>query len=310
MPTYIENLRKRREVPAVTKTEFATFASGVPADHRILVFEGRDDKIAYAHWLRRIANDFRYEALIRHNKAAVLKLHESLSGDLTGLSRRALYFVDRDFDDLQGHATSTAIFMTDCYSIENYCVTTEVFEDVLRDEFHCNGINEARAELLQLFRDVYGDFLMKTKPLNLRIYIARKLAISQDDKLPSRLNQIAAVGLHRVDAVEGRLSETVLLEREPTEVEAQALTVEFEKLEPGARYRGKFALMFFVRWLELLRIERLGNLSGIFAAYGQPQFKVRGDFSFDVLVSRVSPPPGLKEFLEHATFGDSQRTHA
>jgi hypothetical protein len=298
MSSYIQNLRRERDVLAVTKAEFAVFASAVPLDHLILVFEGPDDKIAYAHWLRRIDPYVRYEALIKHNKAAVLKLFDALANDFTGLSKRARYFVDRDFDDLQGRDAASAIFMTDCYALENYCVNLDVLSDVLKEEFHCNGFNDARDKMLELFKDVYGEFLSETRDINLRIFLSRRLSISQDERLPNRLNQFVAVELEGVKRLAGDLGELIPLQREPSIEEVEALTPAFDELEPAYRYRGKFALMFFSRWLGLLRSERVGDASELFGAYGKSNYAVRGDFSFETLVPRAAPPTGLKEFLQ------------
>ncbi|WP_456744867.1 DUF4435 domain-containing protein [Bradyrhizobium sp. USDA 4354] len=46
------------------------------------------------------------------------------------------FFVDRDFDDFRGFQSDPATtFCTDQYSIENYLVTREVLEELLKDDF-------------------------------------------------------------------------------------------------------------------------------------------------------------------------------
>lgn len=302
MSSYLNNLRKAKDALAVAKTEFATFASGVPSDYLIFVFEGPDDKIAYAQWLRTIRPGLKYESLIKKNKTAVLRLFDALQSDLTGLAKRALYFVDRDFDDLQGRDNSPVIFMTDQYSIENYCVSPEVLTEVLKDDFHCNGFNEARDAVVQSFSKVYNEFLKATANLNLRIFVARKLKISiQDDKLPSRLNQFAAVDLYSSSLIEVDINGLVPLTREPSDDELAELSPLFAEMDPAFRYRGKFALQFFVRWLALLRNDRQADAAELFQGIPKPEFNVKGNFSLETLIPRVPPPPHLQDFFAQVT---------
>jgi hypothetical protein len=42
------------------------------------------------------------------------------------------FFVDRDFDDLQGRLPDNTVYMTETYSIENCIVCREVLEDILK----------------------------------------------------------------------------------------------------------------------------------------------------------------------------------
>lgn len=296
--SYLNVMRKERDASVVTKTEFATFLSGVPSDCLVFIFEGRDDKVAYGHWLRSIGNSIKYEALIKKNKDGVLKLFDALSEDLTGIFKRTRYFVDRDFDDLKGRPISESIFMTDFYAIENYCVNSEVLDCVLKEDFHCNGITDVRQEVVNTFENSYAEFLLETQSINLRIFLGRRLRLVGEEKFPSRLNQIASVHLRGAKLIDNDLKNIIPLLREPTEEEFAELSAEFFELHPANRYRGKFAIMFFSRWLELMRADRCSEKSEFFAKYGELEFKVKGDFSFDKLISKAPPPPGLYKFLE------------
>lgn len=297
MTSYIDKLREAKSAPVVTKVEFASFASGVPNDHSILVFEGVDDKSAYAHWLRTLAPALKFESHVKKGKKAVLQLFDALASDKTGLGGRTYYFVDRDFDDLQGRAQAPSIYMTDKYSIENYFVTESVLSDVLKDDFHCNGYNDCRQRILDTFAHIYATFLSETKELNFRIYAARQLNLAQEDRLPDRLNQIAVIELQSARKSNEPLEAIIPLDREPTEEELGHFTQQFDALEPTSRYRGKFALLFFIRWLTLARTDRLNAKSELFRDYPKAEFNLRGDFCFNSLLPRVPPPETLRAFL-------------
>lgn len=302
MSSYLDSLRRAKNAPVVAKTEFATFASGVPSDYAIFVFEGVDDKITYSQWLRLLKPGFNYESMIRKNKTAVLKLFDALKSDVTGLSRKARYFVDRDFDDLQGRDSSPFIFMTDKYSIENYFVCPDVVTEILKDDFHCNGFNEVRDAISQVFRDAFSEFLKATAALNFRIFLARKLNISiQAEGLPSRLNQFATISLHSSELIQISVADLVPLTREPSDAEIAEFRPLFDKMDPASRYRGKFALLFFIRWLTLLRNDRIADVPQLFHGIPKSEFKVRGDFCLETLVPRVPPPPNLQKFVCQTT---------
>jgi hypothetical protein len=76
----------------VEKSEFAAFSSAVPSDVKIFSYEGRDDKIIYDHWVRRVGGELKYEPYVSKTKRANLQLFDSLQRDLTGLGESSVLF--------------------------------------------------------------------------------------------------------------------------------------------------------------------------------------------------------------------------
>jgi hypothetical protein len=294
---YLRALSAAKEVVAVAKVEFAAFASAVPDEVKIFAYEGVADKIIYYHWIGKTRPDIAYEPYVCRNKRNTLSLFDVLSEDLTGLGDRVYYFVDSDFDGLQGRAAHFRIFCPDRYSVENFVVSSKVLEDLLTIDFHCHGHPAVRERIRDVFADVYRQFLNATKEINFRIFLARKLGIKQLDALPERINQLARVEL--LGAWEGGVAENELvkLEREPTKEEKAALTEEFEAIPPEYGYRGKFALVFFIRWLALLRDDRMCARSTLFSAVPPTEFSVNGGFSLPTLAPKAIVPDGLFAFL-------------
>lgn len=294
---YFEKIKNSAKSPVVEKSEFAAFSSSVPDDHKIFSFEGRDDKIVYDHWVRWIDSDLRYEPYVSKNKCANLKLFDSLCRDLTGLGDRVYFFVDRDFDDLQGRRAHNRLFVTDRYSVENYLVCDKLLDEVLKIEFHCNGHFGCRENVVEKFKEVYSQFLEVTQEVNFRLFVAARECIRRVEDLPSGVNLIANVSLDAVSASGVDPKDIVKLEREPTEEETSRWRAEFDALDRKERYRGKFALGFFVKWLSLLRQDRLSKDSKCFEAVPVPEYGVKGNFSFDSLAPRAAFPEGLSAFL-------------
>lgn len=297
---YFEKIKASAKAPVVEKSEFAAFSSSIPDDHKIFSFEGRDDKVVYDHWIRRIAAGLKYEPYVSKNKRANLHLFDSLCRDLTGLADRVYFFVDRDFDDLQGRAAHDRLFLTEKYSVENYLVCDRLLDEILKVEFHCNGHLNARANVVARFKRAYNQFLSVTRDVNFRLFVAAREGIRRLEDVPGGVGSFANVTLDDVTAVNADLTDIVKLEREPTQDEMARWRTEFDELEPEGRYRGKFALAFFVKWLTLLRQDRLSGNSVCFLAIPLPDYGVKGNFSFDSLAPRAAYPAGLEAFLARA----------
>ena len=99
---YLLRIKEAKNVRAVLKVDFAAFASAIPDDTKIFAFEGPADKAVFYHWIKSVSPALKYEPHVCKNKFNVLQLFDSLQSDLTGLAERAYFFVDRDFDGLQG----------------------------------------------------------------------------------------------------------------------------------------------------------------------------------------------------------------
>ncbi|MDQ0591366.1 DUF4435 domain-containing protein [Variovorax paradoxus] len=294
---YLAKVKQAKDVRAVLKVDFATFASAVPEEVKVFAYEGPADKFIYYHWIRELRPSLRYEAYICKNKAKALQLFDILQSDLTGLGERVYFFVDKDFDDLQGRAATSKVFLTDRYSIENYIVCPKLLEDLLMIDFHCNGHPGARIEVREYFEKIYSKFLEITRNLNFRIFAARKLQIEQTEDLPDKINLLAQVELTEISPTEHAVEGLVKLGREPTAEEWAGLKEAFAAINPMQGYRGKFALQFFVKWLGLLRQDRASSPSVLFPMLPASTFMVDGNFSLQTLAPKAAPPKDLGAFL-------------
>jgi len=168
---YLEDLRVARESRAVIKTELATFISGCNSRAKIFAFEGADDRKVYYHWIKMLDENIQYEAFICKTKIRALKLLDALRDDATSLGERVYFFIDRDFDDLQGREVTDNVYLTEKYSIENYLVCKDVVSDILLLDLQCAGAEKTRSQALDLFESNYRSFLECTKDLNFRIFL-------------------------------------------------------------------------------------------------------------------------------------------
>lgn len=295
--SYLKRLKNAKDTRAVIKAEFSVFASGVSEETRVFAYECINDKCVYYHWILRLAPAIKYESFLCKSKRRVLQLFDCIADDLTGMGERTYFYVDCDFDGLQGRAVSNKIFMTTKYSIESYLVCPKLLDDLLKIEFHCDGHPKNREKIRKVFKDVFDQFLSSTSNINLRIYAARKLGIRQEGDLTSKINELAIVGLLSVVPSGKSAEELVKLAREPSDAEIEILSAGFQKLDPPCSYRGKFSFAFFVKWFELLRQDRLLEKSIFFPSMAQTEFHIDGNFSLKTLAPKAAAPEGLSDFL-------------
>ena len=293
---YLKEMKEARDVSAVFKLKLISLRASDP-QVIVFVFEGVDDKKVYFHWVRRISTELSYEAFVCGGKGKLLKFLATLRRDRSNAASGVYFFMDRDFDDHRVEAPGPELFMTQTYSFENALVGEQVVDELLRGELHCHAEPACRADVVAIFRTQYEAFLASTRDVNFRLFVARKLGI-EVDTLPSKINLLAKVELDSVAPSGAPLDEIVPLATEPSEEQMIERRPEFEALDPRTRYRGKYALLFFLRWVRLLIADRNDPNSHFFAALQGGEFKAGGEVSLDIpaglqaFVGAISAPPG------------------
>ncbi len=212
---FVERVKSARKSGAVLKATLISLRSALP-DVTVLAFEGDDDKIVYGQWIRRIRPGLRYEPLPCGGKKGVKELKRLLGRDLDRLGQNIFFLVDRDYDDLRGFENPDGVFMIDTYAVENYLVTDDVLDKLLRDEFPCHARPALRRDIVQMFNRDYADFLNITAAINKRLFVARQVIIELAKELPKSLSNLATVQVGNVLAVQTPPEEVVVYKREPT----------------------------------------------------------------------------------------------
>jgi hypothetical protein len=290
----INRMRGKRNVAAVLKIRLASIRAQA-SDALVFVVEGPEDKTVYFHWLKQLAPLLKHEMLVCNGKGKLLAFRELLQGDLGGLKTGVYFLIDHDFDGLRGQAPVGDIYVTDTYAVENHLVTEHVLDQILRVELHCDGEPAARSSVLNHFNSLYSVFLEVTRPLNHRIFLARRIGIRNARPWPDKINSIAKVSLEAISPADESLESQICLEREPSQEEVAALETEFESLSPRERYRGKFAMAFFAKFIQQLSEDRAADSPKLFPAL-KPQ-PCNGGVALDAIASKSSAPLSFKEFI-------------
>lgn len=170
-----EVLRQFRERPVVVWLEFIRVYE--PGTEDIYVFfEGRDDQAYFLPEIRRRRRGKGDIVTFRCNgKANVLGMLPNVIRRIDH-EWRALFFVDKDLDDLLGlnRIALPCVFETEVYSIENYLVSREAFEVVWTDVFQLS-LADARFEAAVAGFDAsHGRFLRRARGLMAWVLAARR----------------------------------------------------------------------------------------------------------------------------------------
>lgn len=292
----ISELKKSRDSPVVLKHRLVELRGSVPRS-RIFVFEGDDDKIVYYSWIEKVHPGLVYESFCCRGKKRVLQLRDIVQRDKSNLEDAVYFFVDYDFDGLQGRNDGDDLFITEAYSVENYLVTENVLDSILSTNFHCNGHPDTRGIILLEYRRLLDIFLEHSKEANFQIYLSRVLEIPLKSQLPNNCNKIAAVDLKQVHPREIDLSEWVELQKAPSSHDVMRLRKEFESIVPQWGYRGKFILDFFMKWLEKLGEDYRSENPIFFQGIDRRSKARTNENVIGVLATKAKPPVGLDEFI-------------
>ena len=295
---YLEDMKAARKGPAVLKLQLLLLRA-LKADVLIFAFEGGDDKIAYSRWISRLAPNLVYEPFPCSGKKYVLQLRDVVLRDLGGIGYRVYFFVDRDFDDLAGYSSHPSTFMTDRYSVDNYLVSEAILEEVLKNEFHCHGRPDVRQPIVELFQLVYTQFLALIRDINWRLFVARRLKLSAAST-PDKLRDLVTIALEGVTAGPKSAEQLFPFPFEPAAADVSALALTFATLDPATRYRGKYSLEFFERWLDLLANDYIDAGTKFFGGISRVEKVRKGELVLGGFAAKSTPPDGLAEFLQAA----------
>lgn len=293
----LKNMKAAIGSAAELKLSLMHIRSSLP-DVTILVFEGEDDRSVYFNWIRTIDAAISYEPYTCKGKSGVLKLRAAVDRDINGLSKDVYFFIDRDFDDLRGEDLGESTYMTDGYSIENDLVNEQVVEEILKIELNCQGRPDVRRMITPVFLAAYKSFLDHSKEINFLLFCMRRLGIENNGTLPNSLSRAFSFSINGVAPKEGASANSVISPlREISALERNALRPSFMELDPATRYRGKFALSFMLKWLEVIAKHRRDQNSPIFGGMDM-EARTRTDrLNVFSLAARTSPPPSLVDFV-------------
>lgn len=269
-----------------------------------VAFEGEDAKY-YNIRIKEATNGSVYTPIPCKGKQDVLKLNNRVLSDSNLSNVQIFFFVDRDFDDNSSIESVHNIYLTPCYSIENFYVHEEAVREIFISEFNVDCFNDLSElnSLLTLYRNRLREFIDAITPLNAWIVVQRELESNSDNKIQlsgKKLSKFVRVQLDSVDR-------TYCIEEMSTLFpKAQVVTndminskiQEILLIDKINYFRGKYFTEFLRTFLDLLKIDSQSDYPRFFKSKST---KVKIILTKDNIISELSQyahtPNCLRKFL-------------
>ncbi|MGQ7367380.1 DUF4435 domain-containing protein [Streptococcus suis] len=168
----IKNHQQALQEPSVIWLNYRNDAKDNP-DAYFVFYEGKDRYYYDCRIRKYISEFFAYPA---GGKSKVIEIHEKIKDEEgeDSLSKK-LFFIDKDYEDCEKLDYSSDYYVTSKYAIENYYVTSEVMEQILKSHFGLNASQSEYVKTMKYFDARFLEFINCLTPLNLWA-IACKLA--------------------------------------------------------------------------------------------------------------------------------------
>lgn len=256
--------------------------------------EGKDD---YKYYISKISNYTRKKTFnyICGSKKKVLKAYDLIrNGSRKFNDVDTLFFIDKDFDENTN--IDDNIYITPCYSIENFYVMDETIEKFLIAEININPIfEEEEYKMVKAFYIQKRDeFIQKTALLNAWYCLQRRKSTIEN------YVDLSAIK----DAYSKKLRQGITLEKLKSltynfiEVSEEELNIEKNRLleQPIYNFRGKYFEQFNYRILNEILTDSNEPMH-IFSKKRHTNISLGKDNMVSILSQYAYTPPCLKKYL-------------
>jgi hypothetical protein len=301
MAELIHTLRRSRDVYSEKLRQLLTLYQKYP---RALycVFEGEDAKYY----------GIRIDALVgvedrRHipcrGKEDVLKLYERVAQDERLAQHNILFFIDHDFDGVRGYQRRANLYVTPCYSVENFYIGENALRKIFIAEYGVENFssNDELDTLLRRYSRLLTALAESLTTLNAWIVLQREKE-GPSSKLNLSNKKLADFVRISLDEVEQRYNREDLVTLFPEAVaisdeELQEKERELQAVNRACSFRGKYFVEFLRVFLQMLKNDS-GNAA---PTYFKEKKKVKLNLSKANILSELSQyadtPDCLKDFL-------------
>ena len=281
-------------------------------------YEGKDDQLYYNPRIRSIVFDS-LDADIRliycEGKDNVLSLLAQLDKKSKYKRSWAAFFVDRDYDP--SPTATKRLYVTPCYSLENFYVTTTALSKILSDEVRIPVDDEdgEHAATVRLFEQQFLQFNEVMQKIHTWIFCQRQMAreTPSNPRLNFKDHDPSTLFIANLTEVKARQTLAEFTAKFPdappiAEDEWNQHLTKFTGADAACNARGKYIIYFFERFLTLL-VEDRRQKDG-----RRIHFKSKGTVALNVSQNIVSVltqyadiPACLNEFL--SSLKTAQQTH-
>jgi hypothetical protein len=311
--SFTDQLRAARSRPVVPFHKFRT--NYVPRSDRVYAFvEGYADEAFYrAHIQKHIPNDRDIYTYNCGGKAGVAAAFADVTKGYPQCER-VLFFLDKDVDDITGKhwPMNPRIFITECYSIENYVVTKHALARYFKDYVKIGKVEIDIEKALEKFEEELAHFHAMMLPMMAWIVLMRRAGynvVLQDINLAAlfRITDDGNCRQARRRSIQYLLKMTQVNGSSPDWKRIKATCSELRRLPPKTYIRGKFEGWWFIEYGRRM----IDGLEKIVAEGGgsmKIQMPLNAGTFIQLLAAGIATPATLNSFLEFHTNRDVSRT--
>lgn len=272
-------------------------------------FEGQDDPRYYNPRIEAIVFNNQEQNQVNlwcEGKDNVIALFHLLKQEKRFFQAWVAFFIDKDFDDFEDLPDDESVYVTYCYSVENFYLNITSFKKILRDEFWLPEGDVDFERTIRLFIERLEDFNNISDELNAWIFLQKqdrkKLGITSRLGLRGlQIKNLFGVSLNEItkdysiDDLERNLSPHLSIDKARILEQIE----EFRKMDRAIVYRGKYLIYFLSRLIKLLSDDRNSRSN-------RQHFSQRSNVELQLSANVISElsqyaetPPCLKYFLEN-----------
>ncbi|MFK7780354.1 MAG: DUF4435 domain-containing protein [Candidatus Gracilibacteria bacterium] len=298
----IEELRQNREIAPVAYTKFILSCS-LNKYSIYCFFEGDEDKRYY-----RIRIKKEFENFTCGGKDNVKKVFELINNHDEYKSKKTLFFTDKDYSK---EKTINNIYVTPCYSIENFYSNADILVNILQHEFNLKTTDNDYQRIIRKYQILQKKFHEELLIFNtwlacqndIRTEKACKTYLSIDDTVKSYFQGIvkkSLVGIKNFDD----LKNITFIEKifpEAPKIEEKQFSNKIKKFQEddyNCIFRGKFEIKFMISFLQQLKNE-IGRKSSesIFECKQKCTLEFKSENIISTLSQYAVTPTCLENFI-------------
>lgn len=251
----LNEMRDSRESANVAFITFCDYCAKYP-DYAFCFFEGEDGKY-YNQRIKAIIGD-NIIPIKAGNKRNTLKAWRKISKDSTYASINKMFFVDRDMDDIPDGIDKN-LYVTPCYSIENFYVSQDVFANIIQSEFSISKADKDYEKCISTFSDLYQQFCLLMIEFNALVLIRKNKNLGEDRVCLSKISTRKILDIKLSGISKGNKYDQIIddlknkLHATNEEINDAIKMINF-KSDFSENFRGKNQLDFLVILISLLKV--------------------------------------------------------
>lgn len=297
----VDVLVKSRDNLSVKFMEFTRISS---KQKYAVFFEGEDEKY-YSIRINSIYPSLKWSGIKCGGKSNVVDIRKRIREHEAYSAAPCMFFVDADFDDNSNLINCDDIYITPCYSIENFYISIDTYTKVLSAEFGVNDSLDCFDNAIACFNEAKSSYIDAIKEFNFLIRELRFMERRRELTGRLNINNISFENLIKVDI--GNI-EKIYDEKVPNSIFPElpdGIVIEldnskqhFDNLSGEQWFRGKQNLEFFRIFIEKLKADRCKkNARKIFKDKGNVKLQISKANCISELSQYADTPECLLEFL-------------